>query len=98
MAATYAIIEGRIQKAINVINTRDNPNRNEIAREFNVSMQRLRFRLKDYSFALAVRELHNRALKPDQKLALHTYIKRLNELSLSARLNLIKSANNLLLR
>ncbi len=61
-------------------------------------MQRLWFRLKDYSSASAVWELHNRALKPDQKLALHTYIKRLNELSLSAWLNLIESADNFLLR
>ncbi len=30
MAATYAIIEDRIQKAINVINTRENLNRVEI--------------------------------------------------------------------
>ncbi len=98
MTATYAIIENRIQKAIDVINTCDNSNRAEIACEFDVSMQRLRFRLKDHSSASAVWELHNRALKPDQKLALHTYIKRLNELNLSARLNLIESADNLLLR
>ncbi len=98
MTATYAIIKNCIQKTIDVINMCDNSNRAEIAREFDVSMQRLRFRLKDHSSASAVRELHNRALKPDQKLALHTYIKRLNELSLSARLNLIESADNLLLR
>ncbi len=61
-------------------------------------MQRLRFKLKNHLFVLAVRELHNRALKPNQKLALYTYIKRLNKFSLLARLNLIKSANNLLLR
>ena len=98
MTATYAIIENRIQKTIDIINTRENSNRAEIAREFDVLVQRLRFRLKDHSSASAVRELHNRALKPNQKLALHTYIKRLNELSLSARLNLIESADNLLLR
>ena len=98
MAATYAIIEDRIQKTIDIINTRENSNRAEIAREFDVPVQRLRFRLKDHSPASAVRELHNRALKPNQELALHTYIKRLDELSLSARLNLIESADNLLLR
>ncbi len=38
MAATYAIIKGRIQKTIKVINTRDKSNRNEITREFNVLM------------------------------------------------------------
>ncbi len=98
MAATYAIIEGRIQKAIDAINTRENPNRAEIAREFDVPVQRLRSRLKGHPPASAVRGLHNRALKPDQELALHTYIKRLDELGLSARLNLIESAGNLLLR
>ncbi len=41
MAATYAIIEGRIQKAIDAINTRENSNRAEIAREINVPVQRL---------------------------------------------------------
>ncbi len=70
MTSTYAIIEDRIQKAIDVMNTRENPNRAEIAREFNVPMQRLRFRLRDYQFKTAVRELHNRALKPDQESAL----------------------------
>ncbi len=98
MAATYAIIEDRIQKAIDTINTRENSNRAEIAREFDVPVQRLRSRLKGHPPASAVRGLHNRALKPNQELALHTYIKRLDELSLSARLNLIESAGNLLLR
>ncbi len=96
MAATYAIIEDRIQKAITALNTRDNVTRAKVAREFDVPVQRLRSRLKGHS--PAVRGLHNRALKPDQELALHTYIKRLDELGLSARLNLIESAGNLLLR
>jgi len=48
MTSTYAIIEDRIQKAIDVINTRENPNRAEIAREFRVSYERLRSRLKNY--------------------------------------------------
>ncbi len=46
----------------------------EIAREFDVPLQRLRSRLADHSPASAVRGLHNRKLKPDQ-LALHTYQK-----------------------
>jgi len=74
VAATYAFIESRIQKAIDVINTRENSNPAKIACEFDVPVQRLRFRLKGYSPASAVRELHNRALKPNQELALHTYI------------------------
>ncbi len=57
MASTYAIIEGRIQKAIEVINTRENPNRAEIAREFLVPCERLRSRLRGYQFKTAVRGL-----------------------------------------
>ncbi len=86
MAATYAIIEGRIQKAIDAINTRENPNRAEIAREFRVPYDRLRSRLRDYQSKTAVRELHNRALKPDQKSALRQYLTTVNQLGLSARL------------
>ena len=79
MAATYAIIESRIQKTIDVINTRENSNRAEIAREFRVSYDRLRSRLRDYQFKTAVRELHNRALKPDQKSALWQYLTTVNQ-------------------
>ena len=86
MAATYAIIEVRIQKAIDAINTRENPNdRAEIAREFRVPYDRLRSRLRGYQSKTAVRELHNRALKPDQKSALRQYLIKINELGLSVR-------------
>ncbi len=57
MTSTYAIIEDRIQKTIEVINTRKNSNRAKIAREFLVSCERLRSRLRDYQFKTAVREL-----------------------------------------
>ncbi len=87
MPATYAIIEDRIQKAIDVINTRENSNRAEIAREFRVSYDRLRSRLRDYQFKTAVRELHDRALKSDQKSALQQYLTTVNQLDLSARLH-----------
>ncbi len=97
MTVTYTVIESCIQKTIDIINTCDNFNQVEIACEFDVLMQRLQFKLKDYSSTSAVWKLHNKALKSDQKLTLHTYIKRLNELSLSARLNLIESTDNLLL-
>ena len=59
MTSTYALIEDRIQKAIDAINTRENPNRAEIAREFRVPYDRLRSRLRDYQSKTAVRELHN---------------------------------------
>ncbi len=96
MAATYAIIEDRIQKAIDAINTRENSNRTEIAREFRVSYERLRSRLKNYQFKTAVRELHNRALKSDQKSALRQYLITLNQLDLSARLHMMQSTANAL--
>ncbi len=96
MAATYAIIEGRIQKAIDAINTRENPNRAEIAREFRVSYDRLQSRLRDYQSKTAVRELHNRALKPDQKSALRQYLTTVNQLGLSARLHMMQSTANVL--
>ena len=96
MTATYAIIESCIQKAIDVINTRENSNRAEIARKFRVSYDRLRSRLRDYQFKAAVRELHDRALKSDQKSALRQYLTTVNQLDLSARLHMMQSTTNLL--
>ena len=96
MAATYVIIEGRIQKAIDAINTRENPNRAEIAREFRVSYDRLRSRLRDYQSKTSVRELHDRALKPDQKSALRQYLTTVDQLGLSARLHMVQSTANAL--
>ncbi len=96
MTSTYAIIEGRIQKAIDAINTRENPNRAEIAREFRVPYERLRSRLKGYQSKTAVRGLHNRALKPDQESALRQYLIKLDQLGLSARLHMVQSTANAL--
>ncbi len=96
MTATYAIIESCIQKTIDVINTCENSNRVEIAREFRVSYDRLRFKLRDYQFKTAVWELHNKALKPDQKSALQQYLTTVNQLNLSARLHMIQSTINTL--
>ncbi len=96
MAATYAIIEGRIQKAIDAINTRENPNRAEIAREFRVPYDRLRSRLRGYQSKTAVRGLHNRALKPDQESALRQYLTTVDQLGLSARLHMVQSTANAL--
>ncbi len=42
-------IEYRTKKAINALNTRQNPSQNEIACAFDVPLQRLRFRLADRS-------------------------------------------------
>jgi len=98
MTSTYIAIEHRIQKAIDALNTRQNPSQTEFAREFNVPLQRLRSRLAKHPPASAVRGLHNRKLKPDQELALHTYIKRLDELDLPVRSNMIQSTANALIR
>jgi hypothetical protein len=97
MTSTYAIIEGRIQKASEAISTRENSNQAEMAREFRVSYERLQSRLKNYQFKTAVRrELHNRALKPDQKSALQQYLIKTNELNLSVKLHLLQSTTNTL--
>ena len=96
MTATYTIIKSRIQKTVDVINTRENSNQAEIAREFRVSYDRLRSRLQDYQFKTAVQELHDRALKSDQKSALQQYLTTVNQLDLSARLHMIQSTTNAL--
>ncbi len=74
----------------------ENPNRAEIAREFRVPYDRLRSRLRDYQSKTAVRGLHNRALKPDQKSALRQYLTTVNQLGLSARLHMVQSTTNAL--
>jgi len=96
MTATYTIIKSRIQKTVDVINTRENSNQAEIAREFRVSYDRLRSILQDYQFKTAVQELHDRALKSDQKSALQQYLTTVNQLDLSARLHMIQSTTNAL--
>jgi len=96
MISTYAIIKDHIQKTIEVINTYENSNRVEIACKFHVSYEKLRSRLKSYQFKTAVRELHNKALKSDQKSALQQYLIKLNELDLSARLHMMQSTINTL--
>ncbi len=92
MAERYESIEERIQLAIDAINTRKITVRAQIAREFDVPLQRLRFRLKGHPPASAVPGLHNRKLDPDQDLALHTYCKNLDELGLPIRLHTVERA------
>jgi len=45
MTSIYIAIEHRIKKTINVLNMCQNSSQTEIAREFDVLLQRLRFRL-----------------------------------------------------
>ncbi len=74
----------------------ENSNQVEIAREFHVSYDQLQSRLRDYQFKTAVWELHNRALKSDQKSALQQYLTIVNQLNLSARLHMMQSTTNAL--
>ncbi len=96
ITATYAIIENCIQKTIDIINICKNFNRVEIAREFHVLYERLQSKLKSYQFKTVVWELHNKALKSDQKSALQQYLITLNQLNLSARLHMMQSMINAL--
>ena len=98
MAESYQSVERRIEQAIDAINTRGIVNKSAIAREFRVSLSRLRSRLDERSFKIEVREMHERRLKSDQKLTLREYLLKLNEISILARLRMIESAAMILLR
>ena len=58
MTSTYIAIEHRIKKAINALNTRQNPSQTEIARGFDVPLQRLRSRLAGGSWSGLTSALH----------------------------------------
>jgi hypothetical protein len=97
MSFTYSEIENRIQQAIEYLKENPDAKRAKVARDFDVSSQRLRFRLLEKPPASAVREIHDRRLKPDQNLALELYIRKLISFDLNPRLNIIKSAATKLL-
>jgi hypothetical protein len=97
MSFTYSEIEDRIQQAIEYLKENSDAKRAKVARDFDVSSQRLRFRLLGKPPASAVREMHGRRLKPDQDLALELYIRKLISFDLNPRLNIIKSAATKLL-
>ncbi len=94
MPESYKIIENRLTITIDVINTRNNTKLVSIAREFDVLQERLWTRLNKHLSILDVRELHNKALQFDQKLALREYIITLNKLHLSAWLHMIQVTTN----
>lgn len=91
MPETYAQVEERISQAIVAIDTRENVNRNKIAQEFRVPIQRLRSRLNGHPPASAVRGLHGRKLAPDQEKALHDYFIQLDKTGIPVRLHMISS-------
>ena len=98
MSETYEEVEKRIGQAIVAINTRKKVCRSKIAREFNVSIQRLRSRLNRHPAASTVRGLYRRILAPDQDKALHDYFVQLDKIGMPARLHLIEQAANLVLQ
>ena len=98
MPETYQEVEKRISEAIAAINSRENVNRNKIAQEFRVPVQRLRSRLNGNPTASDVRGLHLRKLPPDQEKALHDYFIQLDETGIPTRLHMIEQAANSLLR
>ena len=98
MPESYTIIENRISKAIDALNSRKNAKLSAIAREFNVPRERLRSRVKGVPSKTKVRGLHNQRLKPDQDLALRLYILKLDSCGIPARLHMVKSAANSILR
>ena len=99
MSAIYHEIEARIQQAVEAIQSRPLPvNRNAVAREFDVPVQRLRSRLNGKPSKSEVRGMHRRALTVDQELALHRHVTRLDQLSIPARIKSIRATANTLLR
>jgi hypothetical protein len=92
MSFIYVVIENRIQQAIEYIKKNSDAKRAKVARDFDVSLQRLRFRLLEKSFASAVREVHDKRLTSDQNLTLMIYIRKLIIFDLNSRLNIITSA------
>ncbi len=97
MSSTYSEIEDRIQQAIEYIKENPDAKRAKVARDFDVSSQRLRFRLLEKTPASAVRGMHDRRLTPDQDLALVIYTRKLITFDLNSRLNVIRSAATKLL-
>jgi hypothetical protein len=98
MPDTPQEIEARIQLAIYHLEKNPNAKRAKIARQFDVSLQRLRSRLNGAPPASDVRGLHGRRLSPDQDLALIIYLRRMISLGLHPRLHMIESTGNKLLR
>jgi hypothetical protein len=92
MSFSYAVIENRIQQAIEYIKKNFDAKRAKVARDFDVSLQRLRFRLLEKLFTSAVREVHDRRLTFDQNLALMIYIRKLITFDLNSCLNIITFA------
>ena len=82
MSSDYAQIEIRIQETLDHLHKNLEAKIAKTAREFNVSYQRLRFRLVDHLSTSEVREVHERRLSSVQNLALTQFIRKLIDMSL----------------
>ena len=90
MPDAYRHVENRITNALDAYNTPKEAKRSIIAREFNVPY--------DKPSKSAVRGLHGRKLRPDQKLALQQYFIRLDQMGCPGRLREIQTSANQILR
>ena len=65
MNMSYTAVEERLTNVIVAYNACKKPKMSEITRKFHVLYDRLRSRLNNIFFKLAVRGLYNRRLKPN---------------------------------
>ena len=98
MPESYVKVEKRIAQAVHAMQTRKNPMRSKIAREFQVSVEQFRSRLEGKASKSTVRGLHNRKLSPDQDKALHDYFVQLDNSGMPARIRMVEQAANQLLQ
>jgi hypothetical protein len=89
MSFSYAVMKIRIQQAVKYIKKNLDARRAKVARDFDASLQRIRFRLLEKLFASAVREVHDKKLTFDQNLTSIIYIRKLITFDLNFRLNII---------
>jgi hypothetical protein len=92
MPVTYHEIKDRIAQTVEYVIDFPNANIAKTARDFDVSPNRLRYRLKTGNSAGG----QNKKLSPTQELTLYHFLDRLDTTDFPARISFIKSfANNL---
>ena len=92
MSATYKKIEHRIDQTIAHMFKNSETKRIKVARQFDVFLQRLRFRFDERSFKSMMKNMHERRLFFDQKFALKLYLTKMINFDLHFKLNVIKFA------
>ena len=97
MPKTYAQVEKRVNQAIDAIQMRGKVNRNKIAKEFCVLVQKLQLQLNKHLSATTVQEVHGKCLAPNQEKALHAYFVQLDKSGMPTHLHMIEQVANLLL-